>query len=200
MTSLKLRSTRVSAFIIYLIPLFYSFLIFLFGFNEFKYKGAFSILYLGICYGTAVTVICIVGCRGIINENATCIRSTIILLIVNNIIMTILITFLFIDIIHSPHIVIIHKASRLLQSVVRNKKVGLTLCFIVYSLIFVSSCFMWTVGDYLAHLDAKLCLDDLRRSHDFIQSKKRNRSYSANTSTGAHANHNEEERYLLINV
>lgn len=200
MTSSKLRSTRVAAFIIYLIPLFYSFLIFLFGFNEFKYRGAFSILYLGIWYGTVVIVICIVGCRGIINENATSIRSTIILLIVNNIIMTILITFLFIDIIHFPHIVTIHKASRVLQYIVRNKKVGLTLCFTVYLLIFFSSCFMWTVGDYLAHLDAKLCLDDLRRSHDFIQNKKRNRSYSENASAGTYANHNEEERYLLINV
>lgn len=202
MTSLKLRSTRVAAFIIYLIPLLYSMIIFVFGFIEFKNKGNYHMLFLCTCYGITIIVVCVVGCIGIIKENATYIRSTIILLIVNNIIMTILITFLFIDILHSPHIVIIHKASRFLQYLVRNKKVGLIFCSIIYLLIFFSSTFMWTIGDYLAHLDAKLCLDDLRKSHDFIQSKKRNRSLSASASgsAGANTSGNEEEHTLLIKV
>ncbi|SBT47606.1 hypothetical protein POVWA2_054700 [Plasmodium ovale wallikeri] len=40
---------------------------------------------------------------------------------------------------------------------------------------------MWTIGDYLAQLDAKVCLDDLRTSHDRIQNKRKKNSGTLNT-------------------
>ncbi|CRH02430.1 conserved Plasmodium protein, unknown function [Plasmodium relictum] len=190
MSSFKFLSTRVTAFILYLIPLIYSFIVLFFGFIEYKQKRTYNLLILCILYGVVIILICLVGCHGVIKENATSIRSTVVLLIVNNIIMTILITFLLIDILNSPHIVTIHKASKFLQFIVQNKKVGLFFCSLVYLLIFFSFCFMWTIGDYLAHLDAKLCLDDLRKSHDFIKSKKKSNS----------GNNNTEENEFLIKV
>ncbi|SBT82344.1 conserved Plasmodium protein, unknown function [Plasmodium ovale] len=181
MSSLKCVSTRVASFILYLVPLIYSFLVIVFGCVEYKQKRTCNLLIWCIFYGLVIILICLVGCYGIIKENATSIRSTIILLIVNNIIMTMLITFLLIDILHFPHIVIVHKASKFLQFIVQDKKVGLFFCSIVYLLIFFSFCFMWTIGDYLAQLDAKVCLDDLRTSHDRIQNKRKKNSGTLNT-------------------
>ncbi|GAW83387.1 hypothetical protein, conserved [Plasmodium gonderi] len=176
MSSLKCLSTRVASCVLYLIPLIYSFMILVFGFIEYKQKRTCNLLVLCVFYGIVIILICLVGFYGIIKENATSIRSTIVLLIVNNIIMTMLITFLLIDIINFPHVVTVHKASKLLQFIVQDKKVGLVFCSIVYLLIFFSFCFMWTIGDYLAQLDAKLCLEDLRYSHDRMQSKKKKNS------------------------
>ncbi|SBT80711.1 conserved Plasmodium protein, unknown function [Plasmodium malariae] len=173
MSSLKCVSTRVAAFILYLVPLIYSFLVIVFGFIECKQRNTYNLLILSVFYGIVIIIICLVGCYGVIKEHAVSIRSTIILLIVNNIIMTMLITFLLIDILNYPHIVTIHQASKFLQYIVQDKKVGLIFCSSVYLLIFFSFCFMWTIGDYLAQLDAKVCLDDLRHSHDHIKSKKK---------------------------
>ncbi|CAA9990787.1 conserved Plasmodium protein, unknown function [Plasmodium knowlesi strain H] len=173
MSSSKCVSNRVAAFVLYLIPLIYSFLVVVFGFIEYEQKRACNLLVLCVLYGVVIILVCSVGCYGIITENVTSIRSTIILLIVNNIIMTMLITFLLIDILNYPHVVTVHRASKFLQFVVQDKKIGLAFCSIVYALIFFSFCFMWTIGDYLAHLDAKLCLDDLRYSHDRMQHKKK---------------------------
>ncbi|KYN96981.1 putative membrane protein [Plasmodium gaboni] len=190
MTSIKCLSTRVAAFILYLIPIIYSVLVLVFGFIEYKQKTTCNLLIICSLYAVIILLICLVGCLGVIKENATFIRSTIVLLIVNNIIMTMLITFLLIDILHSPHVVTIHRASKFLQFMVQDKKVGLLFCSSIYSLIFFSFCFMWTIGDYLAQLDARLCLEDLRQSHDSLQNKKK-KSRHLNLGTS------EEKEYLI---
>ncbi|CXJ14754.1 conserved Plasmodium protein, unknown function [Plasmodium berghei] len=173
MGSSKCLSTRVTSFILYLIPLIYSALIILFGTVEYKNNNPCNLVFLCMFYGVVIIVICLVGCWGVIKENATSVRSTLILLIVNNIIMSMLITFLLIDTLKYPHIAIIHKASKLLQFIVEEKKVGLIFCSVIYALIFFSFCFMWNVGDYLAQLDANMCLDDIKNSHDRIQNNKK---------------------------
>ncbi|ANQ10036.1 Uncharacterized protein PCOAH_00039010 [Plasmodium coatneyi] len=122
MSSSKCVSNRVAAFVLYLIPLIYSFLVVVFGFIEYEQKRTCNLLVLCVLYGVVIILVCSVGCYGIITENVTSIRSTIILLIVNNIIMTMLITFLLIDILNYPHVVTVHRASKFLQFVVQDKK------------------------------------------------------------------------------
>ncbi|SCN62831.1 conserved Plasmodium protein, unknown function [Plasmodium chabaudi chabaudi] len=173
MGSSKCVSTRITSFILYLIPLIYSILIIIFGTVEYKNNNLCNLVILCMFYGAVIIVVCLVGCWGVIKENATSVRSTLILLIVNNIIMSMLITFLLIDTLKYPHIAIIHKASKLLQFIVKQKKVGLIFCSVIYALIFFSFCFMWNIGDYLAQLDANMCLDDIRTSHDRMQNNKK---------------------------
>ncbi|VWU49741.1 conserved membrane protein, unknown function [Hepatocystis sp. ex Piliocolobus tephrosceles] len=180
MSNSKYSSTRVASFMLYSILLIYSLVVIIFGVLEYKYQNTYNLLILCVIYGLVIICVCIVGCYGIIKESATSIRSTIILLIVNNIIMTMLISFLFIDILHYPHIVTVHRASKYLQYIVKDKRIGLLFCAIVYFLIFVSFCFMWTISDYLAKLDAQSCLDDLRNIHNRQKSMKKKNAESLN--------------------